>query len=397
MAPFGSAASERRTIALSAALVAATIGVLVAASLALDLERAARGGLAGVALAGAALAGVLVAVGDRSPTWLVRGVPVVLAVLVGGAIASGGAGAEAYSWLFALVVLHTCVVLPLRWAAPVLLLCLGADVVGLLAADGRTQDVHWIIGPATVLVGGLLANRLVTLVRENAADALAAGGLGRTSPGSGDVGSAACEALAAATSADVCVMLELLDGAGGMQVTGMVGSPESGMVFTRDEVRGALEACVRTGEPQELRAADVTRRPALLGSVRPVLVDSAPVGVLAFAWTRPRRRLPRRAEPASLLVAAEAGVALDLVAQADRDRERLWLEVNDAIVQGLAVAKMAIQAGQSAPALAALDDTLVRARDLISQQVERVSGRGGDALRPGDLLRTEGVTVAAGR
>lgn len=390
MVPYGSTHSERAILARACALVEGAIAALVALSLLLEAPGARPGVHVAVVVAAAALALASLRVGARASRDVLNAGVVLSAALVGAAIAAGGDAATTYGYLLALVVLHACVFQPRRGAVATLALCLVAQVVGVVVADDHSPAVQWLLGPGTLLVGSVLVTQLIGVVRASAADLVAVSGLGRGLHGARDVPTAACEALSTAAGADVTIMLELLESDAGLQVTGMVGTSEAGMVFTAPEVRAALQRCVRTGEEQELPAQDGR----VQGLARPVLVASEPVAVVAFAWTQPRRRISGRIRSALLLVAAEAGVALDAAAQAARDREQMMLEVNDTIVQGLAVAKMAIQAGQSQAAVAALDDTLARARDLITQQLDRLAGRGADGHQAGDFQRTSAASVA---
>lgn len=72
-------------------------------------------------------------------------------------------------------------------------------------------------------------------------------------------------------------------------------------------------------------------------------------------------------------------------------RERQALEINDNIVQGLTVAKYAMTMGSDAQSKQAIEDTLRRARSLITDLLgEPGTGR---ELRPGDLRRTTAATV----
>jgi signal transduction histidine kinase len=64
-------------------------------------------------------------------------------------------------------------------------------------------------------------------------------------------------------------------------------------------------------------------------------------------------------------------------------RQRQALEINDNVVQGLAVAKYALDAGDEAKAYEAVARTLVSARGIISNLL------GGEDLGPGDLVRGE--------
>ncbi|MCW2545532.1 MAG: hypothetical protein JWM40_3084 [Frankiales bacterium] len=76
-----------------------------------------------------------------------------------------------------------------------------------------------------------------------------------------------------------------------------------------------------------------------------------------------------------------------------RERQKQALEINDNIVQGLVVAKYSAQRGDSEGAMRAIDETLDRARRLITDQLQSVSpGRGG-TVRPGDLARSVASSV----
>jgi hypothetical protein len=77
------------------------------------------------------------------------------------------------------------------------------------------------------------------------------------------------------------------------------------------------------------------------------------------------------------------------------DLERQALEINDNIVQGLVVAKYLAQRGDTEAAIQAIDETLGRARRLITDQLDIVARLGG-GLRPGDLARTEASSVSVG-
>lgn len=69
-----------------------------------------------------------------------------------------------------------------------------------------------------------------------------------------------------------------------------------------------------------------------------------------------------------------------------KQRERQALEINDNIVQGLAVAKGALELGLDEQTRAAVESTLVRARQIIS---ELLGEEGSEiALGPGDLRRS---------
>src|SRR5688572_3044480 len=68
-------------------------------------------------------------------------------------------------------------------------------------------------------------------------------------------------------------------------------------------------------------------------------------------------------------------------------RRKQALEINDNIVQGLAVAKYAFEAGQRAEGMAAVEGTLEAARAIISNLLEEI-GR-DQPLAPGSLVRDE--------
>jgi hypothetical protein len=72
-------------------------------------------------------------------------------------------------------------------------------------------------------------------------------------------------------------------------------------------------------------------------------------------------------------------------------RERQALEINDNIVQGLTVAKYAITIGADDHSKQAIDDTLVRARGIITDLL----GEPGRAIElgPGDLRRVKPAVV----
>lgn len=90
-------------------------------------------------------------------------------------------------------------------------------------------------------------------------------------------------------------------------------------------------------------------------------------------------------------VVQAAAVARDITAQrewetllAERDR-RQALELNDEVIQGLAVAKIALETGQTERALKAMRASLECVRDIASELLLQ----GKDAVEPGDLVREE--------
>jgi hypothetical protein len=75
-------------------------------------------------------------------------------------------------------------------------------------------------------------------------------------------------------------------------------------------------------------------------------------------------------------------------------RERQALEINDNIVQGLSVAKYALDQGQDEKSEAAVEETLKKARLIIT---ELLGDEGSEiALGPGELRRQRPATLAGG-
>ena len=72
-------------------------------------------------------------------------------------------------------------------------------------------------------------------------------------------------------------------------------------------------------------------------------------------------------------------------------RQRQALEINDNVVQGLAVAKYALAAGDGPAAREAIDRTLVSARELMGDLLGEEGTR--SRLGPGDLTRAKAATV----
>lgn len=67
-------------------------------------------------------------------------------------------------------------------------------------------------------------------------------------------------------------------------------------------------------------------------------------------------------------------------------RERQAVEINDSIVQGLTVAKYAMETGRDEQSREAVEETLRKARVLISELLGEAGT--GNELRPGDLRRS---------
>jgi hypothetical protein len=193
------------------------------------------------------------------------------------------------------------------------------------------------------------------------------------------------------------ILLEPLPGAAELAVTAASGSVGSQRLFESGRAREGLLRALHTGRPRTLQRelpAEWSLGRWTMGSVvghaQPIIRDGRAVGVLALGYARARRSVPERAATAALLFAAEASVAMERAQRLARDRERRALDINDNIVQGLTVAKYAIGQGHVSEGLRAIDDTLRRARQLITDQLtDATASQGGP--RPGDLVRESRV------
>ncbi len=75
------------------------------------------------------------------------------------------------------------------------------------------------------------------------------------------------------------------------------------------------------------------------------------------------------------------------------ERRQRALELHDDIVQGLALAHLALQAGQEEQARTAIATTLRAAQAIVAEQLESAGDRG--KLLPGDLVRATPASVSA--
>ncbi len=397
MVPYGSTHTEREIMSRALALLFAAGGGLVLLTLLLPhAEDANVLGVATPPIFALVVAVVLVALGSRMSVVALQGFLVGGSVLITGCVLYGGGGAMLYPPLYVLVSSYAFFFFGLRAALFQIAVSGGLyALVLLMTEDTRFEAAMWVMVLGTIGVGGVLVGRMVAAVRAQAADVAAISQMAGGSDATAAL-RATCEGVVASLGADVAIMLEPAPDGDGLTVAAMAGSAESGLVFTGDGARGALETAYRRGaaaviesdqEPSGLRRFDGTT----LGLAQPVLRAGQTAAVLAVAWTAPRRGLPERARSVALLFAAEASLALDRAEQVAQDRERQALEINDNIVQGLVVAKYSAQRGNVDAAIEAIDDTLIRARKLISDQLsDVVNGRG---IRPGDLARAEAAGV----
>ena len=400
--PYGTTRSERVTMARALASLFAAGGALVIVTVL--LPHSANTAEAGVVAPGvlALLVGALLVrqAGDVS----VRALQLLVglgALLITSCVVYGGDSANAYPFLYLWVSLYASYFFSARIAGLLIASAVTLHALAfLLQSHTPVPGVHWLMATGTIVVGGVLIGRLTAAIRAQAADLATvsrmAGGLSDVE----DFAHVTCQSLRTSASADVVIFLEPV--ADGLQVSAMAGAPEAGMVFTADGVRRGLERAFLRGEALEL----VTDTPGrgihrfdghVIGLAQPVVRDGVTEAVLALAWTSPRRALAERARTAALLFAAEASLELDRARRAAQDHERQAMEINDNIVQGLVVAKYCTQRGDTAEAVRAIDETLGRARQLITDQLRGVAaGRGGGGVKPGDLARSVASTVDVG-
>lgn len=311
------------------------------------------------------------------------------AVLAGGTllvalcvIFSGRAG-SAYAFMYVWVALYAAAFLSTRavvahvvwlWLAYAAALAIGDDV--------HPPAAHWLLVAGTTAVAAALIHQLSHELRGRANDLAQVTRLANRIGGSSEVsaqeiGEALCGAVLASADAAGVVLHEVhFDGS--TTAVGAAGvTPE---VFTREEGATALRGA-QDSRTRERVTAEGGRTAAI---VEPVLREGRVVGLLAVAWDRPRRLRPRTTAAVPLF-AAEAGVALERVAEQSRARERRALELNDAIVQGLVVARYALSEGRVEVGEHAVRQTLVRARALVDEQLQSLHGE--LAPEPGSLRR----------
>jgi hypothetical protein len=363
---------SRHGAALGLAYLFGTGGALVLISLALPhTPNAAVAGVAGVAVAALVVSGVFAVRGDRMPVLAFTLMPGLGSVFVSLGVWWGGDMARAYALFYVWVSLYAFYFLPRSRAIGLTLWSAATYGCVLLARD--VTPVPWVdlmLVLGTTWVAGTLIGGLALQLRRRAADLDAAAGLANAMSAGADVSwarEAICRAALEACGADAAVLLEP-DGP-----TAHAGDRELGR---RTAARPEVLVAHRDGERHTL-----DRNAAL---AQPVLRDGRPAAVLVIAWSTPPRILPERAATAAELFAAEAAVVLEREERLSGENERRALEINDSIVQGLVVAKYALDAGQVEQGAAAIEGTLRRARELMDRQLGN-----GDAppIRPGDLRR----------
>lgn len=392
-APFGTTRTERATMARGLAFLFFAGATLVAATLLLPDggQTSVLGVFAPAVLAW--LTAALLAWAAGRPT--ARQLSVVLAFgtgLITVCVVSGGESATAYPLMYVWVSMYAAYFFAWPEAMAHVALAGAAYAVGLgLVDDAPVPGVHWVMGMGTVAVGGVLLGRLTKAIRAQAHDLAV---VAQMANGLSDVAEFAhetCAGLRASTGAACVVMLEPLEDGDGLRVTAMAGTREAGLAFSTDSARAAIARAYKESTTAFIQREDGSAvgrrlRGASTGLAQPILRDGKAAGVLALAWTSPRRAIGERAETAAMIFAAEASVALDRAERFSREKERRALEINDNIVQGLVLAKYAAQAGHVPEALRAIDETLERARRLITDALE-------DEVAPGDLVRGQAPSL----
>ena len=124
--------------------------------------------------------------------------------------------------------------------------------------------------------------------------------------------------------------------------------------------------------------------------------DGHNLGTLNVIDVEPREVTAAEIETLSDLAAIvvdELELRLDARQQLDERRQRA-LELNDDVVQGLALAQLALQADRPDQARGAIEGTLVSAQKLVSELLVSAGERGN--LEPGDLVRTAPSVIPTG-
>jgi len=369
-------------------------GLLVLLTLALPhAENTDALGVATPALIALVVAAALLVLRRQLRPWALSVVLAGGTLLITVCVVAGGDSASAYPLMYVWVSLYAFYFFSRGQAAVHVAVCAAGYAVALVTESSvPAPEVHWVMGVGTIIVAGVLIGTLTRAIRAQAEDLVTVSQMSAGLSETGEHAQATCEGLRRSTGADVVVLLSPLADGGGLQVTAMAGASEGGQILAGERARAALAAGYRSGEPQDI-VGDAEPRGLrrlsgnVLGLAQPVLRGNAPAGVLAVAWNQPRLRgISDGVRSAASLYAAQESVALERAERASRERERRALEINDSIVQGLVVAKYAVDAGQIGAGAKMIDETLGRARRLMSDQLEGVSGEGA-TVRPGDLVR----------
>ena len=338
-------------------------------------------------------AAFLVRFASRIP---LRGLQLILllgTVLVTVCVVYGGDSASAYPLMYVWVALYAAYVFSARAAAVQTVFAAGACAAAfLLQDDTRAPSVHWLMGAGTIVVAGVLTASLTRRVRAHQADLATVAQMAYGMAEPDEFAGVTCAHLRASAHADVAALLAPGADGTGMDTVAVAGSHETARVFDSEAGRQAIGVTFAFGRAQPIIDPEQHRRltGSVVGYAQPILRNGRAVGVLAVGYTRPHRTVPERAASAALLFATEASVAMERAERQASARERRAIDINDNIVQGLTVAKYAIGQGHVDEGVRAIDDTLRRARQLITDQLtEATADQGGP--RPGDLVRESRV------
>jgi hypothetical protein len=322
----------------------------------------------------------------------VRGLQLILmlgTVLITLCVIYGGDSASAYPLMYVWVALYAAYVFTPRAAAVQTLFAAAACAAGfLLEDDTHAPSVHWLMGAGTIVVAGVLTASLTYRVRAHQADLVTVARMANGLADPVDFAGATCANLRASAHADVAALLEPADDGIGMDIVAQAGSRETARLFEEQSVQQAISVAYSFTRAQTLLDPEPHGwlSGSIVGHAQPIVRDGRSVAVLAIGYTRRRRAVPERAATAALLFATEASVAMERAERQAIALERRAIDINDNIVQGLTVAKYAIGQGHVDEGVRAIDDTLRRARQLITDQLtEATAGQGGP--RPGDLVR----------
>jgi len=334
-------------------------------------------------------AGLLLRLASRMPIGGLQLILVLGTVLITVCVVYGGDSASAYPLMYVWVALYAAYVFSGRVAAGQTVFAAGACAAGFLLEDNtRAPSVHWLMGAGTVVVAAVLTASLTRQVRAHQADLATVARMANGLADPNDFAGATCANLRASAHADAAVLLEPGVDGDELELVALAGSRETARMFEAEPVRQTIRAALRLARQQPL--TDTAHRGRLMGSIvglaQPILREGQPVGILAVAYNRPRRSVPERAATAALLFATEVSVALERAERQAVARERRAIDINDNIVQGLTVAKYAIGQGHVEEGVRAIDDTLRRARQLITDQLSEATAQQGGP-RPGDLVR----------
>lgn len=121
--------------------------------------------------------------------------------------------------------------------------------------------------------------------------------------------------------------------------------------------------------------------------------DGYNLGTLNVIDVNPRKVTPEEVDTLvdlAAIVVDELEVRLDVRRKIEERRQRA-LELNDTVVQGLALAKLALQAGRTDQALETVSRTLAAAQGIVGELLDRAAEEGG--LLPGSLVRESGPAL----